>query len=344
VGTEHLLLGLLREPECVAYHVLANLGLNLETVRAEILALLGPGPGFDQGPGGDQESPLPTLTPRPADAHKGHFGLALSVGGSRGMSGAAALAGMAALRGGAGLVRLAVPDVCLDTVAAIEPSYMTVALPSDPAGRIALSARQKIVELSAPATVVACGPGMGRSLGLDALVSWLYVNLSKPMVIDADGLNALAARREILSRPAGPRVLTPHPAEFARLLGIDRVPPEERKAAAAELAARCGIVVVLKSHETYIADSEKRAINTTGNPGMATGGSGDVLTGLIAALACQGLSPFDAARLGVYLHGLAGDLAADGLGQESLIASDLVRFLPEAFKRFRQQQRGRPSE
>ena len=275
---------------------------------------------------------LPRLPERALDSHKGYFGLALIVGGSRGMSGAVALAGMAALRGGAGLVRLAVPDVCLAGVAGFEPSYMTAPLPSDPAGRIALAARGRIVELATAATVVACGPGIGRSLGLDVLVTWLYVNLSKPMVVDADGLNALAARPEVLSRPGGPRILTPHPGEFARLLGTDRVSAENREAAAVDLARRCGVVVVQKAHTTYITDGRDCAINTIGNPGMSTGGSGDVLTGLITALACQGLSPLDAARLGVHLHGLAGDLAADQLGQESLMASDLIRFLPEAFK------------
>jgi ADP-dependent NAD(P)H-hydrate dehydratase len=282
-----------------------------------------------------EQTPLPQLPERAVDAHKGHFGLALLVGGSRGMAGAMGLAGMAALRGGAGLVRLAVPDVCLDTIAGFEPSYMTSPLPSDPAGRIAFRARRRIVELAEAATVVACGPGMGRSLGLDALVSSLYANLPQPMVVDADGLNALAARPDILPKPGGPRILTPHPGEFARLLGTDRVSPNKREAEAVKLAARLGVVIVVKGHQTCITESKKRSINTTGNPGMATGGSGDVLTGLITALACQGLSPFDAARLGVYLHGLAGDLAAAELGQQSLIASDLVRFLPQAFRQYR---------
>lgn len=281
--------------------------------------------------------PFPELPRRAVDSHKGHFGLVLVVGGSRGMSGAVALAGMAALRGGAGLVRLAVPESCLDTVAGFEPSYMTTGLPCDMAGRIALAAQQTITQLATAATVVACGPGLGRSDELDALVGRLYATLPNPMVVDADGLNALSARPEVLARPGGPRILTPHPGEFARLVGTDHIAPDGRETAAAELAARCGVVVCLKGHNTCTTDGNRRAINGTGNPGMATGGSGDVLTGLIAALACQGLDPFDAARLGVYLHGLAGDLAVEHLGQESLIASDLVRFLPEAFGQFRRQ-------
>jgi NAD(P)H-hydrate epimerase len=277
------------------------------------------------------EDPLPRLAPRKPDSHKGDFGLALVVGGSRGMTGAVTMAGLSALRGGAGLVRLAVPDVCLDVAAGFEPSYMSVALPSDRAGRIAISAREKILAQSQTATVVAYGPGTGRSLGLGVLVAWLYQHLAKPMIIDADGLTALAARPEVLVKPGGPRILTPHPGEFARLIGM-KLDGEQRNRAAVELAARCGIVVVLKGHRTWITDGRRRAVNTTGNPGMATGGSGDVLTGLIAALACQGLAPYEAARLGVYLHGLSGDLAAEELGQVSMIASDLVRYLPQALQ------------
>jgi NAD(P)H-hydrate epimerase len=278
---------------------------------------------------------LPRLPDRPPDAHKGRFGLAVVVGGSRGMAGAVAMAGMAALRGGAGLVRLAVPDVCLDAVAGFEPSYMTLALPSDRGGRIALSAWPRVLNVTSTATVVACGPGLGRSLGLDVLVSRLYTESPRPMVVDADALNALAVRPEVLPGAAGPRILTPHPGELARLLGRDRVAAEEREATGIEMAARCGVVLVLKGHRTLVTDGRRRWTNATGNPGMATGGSGDVLTGLITALACQGLSPWDAARLGVHLHGLAGDLAAADLGQESLVASDLIRYLPKAFLAYR---------
>ncbi len=274
---------------------------------------------------------LPHLPPRKPDAHKGDFGVALIVGGSRGMAGAAALAGMAALRGGAGRVRLAVPDVVLETVAGFEPSYMTEPLPSDAAGRIAYAALDRIAELAETATVVACGPGLGRSADLDRLVVRLYREIARPMVFDADALNALAVEPEMLDRPGGPRILTPHPGEFARLVGV-KLDGAEREQAAVELAARCGVVVVLKGHATLVTDGVRRAINATGNPGMATGGTGDVLTGLVTALACQGLEPFDAARLGVHLHGLAGDLAVEDIGEVSLVAADLVEYLPEAFQ------------
>jgi ADP-dependent NAD(P)H-hydrate dehydratase len=276
------------------------------------------------------ENELPRLPPRSPDANKGDFGRALIVGGSRGMAGAAALAGMAALRGGAGLVRVAVPEAILDTVAGFEPSYMTIPLPADASGHIAAGAFEQIAEAAEPATVVACGPGLGRSPALDQLVVRLYREIAKPMIFDADALNALAVDADALAHPGGPRVLTPHPGEFARLVG-KKLDAESRNAAAVELAAHCGVVVVLKGHRTLVTDGRRKAINATGNPGMATGGTGDVLTGLITALACQHLELFDAARLAVHLHGLAGDLAAEELGQVSLIASDLIQYLPEAF-------------
>jgi NAD(P)H-hydrate epimerase len=302
-----------------------------------------------------QDSTLPRLPPRLPDAHKGDFGLALIVGGSRGMAGAVALAGMAALRGGAGLVRLAVPESILPTVALFEPSYMTIPLRADPSGLIAAGSMDRISELAEKAhyqvmhslpgvfdsiaqwslksTAIGCGPGVGRSESLDELMGRLYQEIDRPMVFDADALNALATAPEVLEQPGGPRILTPHPGEFARLIG-KKLEGEARNDAAVQLAARCKIIVVLKGHHTLVTDGRRRAINSTGNPGMATGGSGDVLTGLITALLCQKLEPFDAARLGVYLHGLAGDFAAKDLGQVSMVASDLVRYMPRAFQKY----------
>ena len=278
--------------------------------------------------------PLPKLPPRKPDAHKGDFGTALLIGGGRGMAGAISLTGMAALRGGAGLVRLAVPSASQDVVAGFEPSYMTVALPCDDAGRIGIGAQEVIAELVEKATAIGCGPGLGRSAELDGLVAWLYTWLRQPAVFDADALNALAAQRDILSRPAGPRILTPHPGEFRRLIAADKqTSREEMEEEAVALAARAGIVIVLKGHQTLITDGQRQAHNMTGNPGMATGGTGDVLTGLTTALLCQHMPPFDAARLAAHVHGLAGDLAAEELGQVSLTASDLVRSLPAAFQR-----------
>jgi ADP-dependent NAD(P)H-hydrate dehydratase len=283
--------------------------------------------------------PIPKLAPRPPDSHKGTFGHALLIGGSRGMAGAISLAGMAALRSGAGLVTIATADNCLDTVAGFEASYMTVPLASDAEGRIAKAAQSKIAELAARCTTIGCGPGMQRSADIDQLVAWLYQDSLQTMIVDADALNALSAQRDILSTHAGARIVTPHPGEFARLLGIEKLDPNERMQRATEFAEQNNIVVVLKGHRTIVTDGERTYVNETGNPGMATGGCGDVLTGTITALAGQqltlpgqGLTPFQAAQLGVHIHGRAGDLAAAAHGETSLIASDLVRCLPEAFK------------
>jgi ADP-dependent NAD(P)H-hydrate dehydratase len=276
------------------------------------------------------ETTLPQIPRRRPDAHKGDFGTAMILGGSLGMAGAPALAGMAALRGGAGLVRLAVPDTVQATVAGFEPSYMTLPLLADANGRIAAMALPYILEQVKTASVIACGPGLGRSTDLDVIAAMLYKTVPQPMIFDADALNALAQTPEILRSPGGPRILTPHPGEFARLVG-EKLEGTRREEAAVQLAAQCGVVVVLKGHQTLITDGTRHALNATGNPGMATGGSGDVLTGLITALVCQHLATFDAARLGVHLHGLAGDLAAEELGEISLIASDLVAWLPKAF-------------
>lgn len=284
-------------------------------------------------PAEQNDPPLPALPPRNVDSHKGSFGRALLVGGSRGMSGAIRLSGLAALRSGAGLVQLAVPEPLLPVVAAAEPSYMTAPLPVDPQVRIAGGAREPLVELSRPATAVGIGPGLGHSQGLIGLVEWLYGNLDRPLVVDADALNALAELEKLPQMTSGQRILTPHPGEFARLTRRDTSAVQgDRQNLASQFAADNGVVVVLKGYETVITDGQQTAINRTGNPGLATGGTGDVLTGIITALLAQGMSPFDAARLGAHVHGLAGDLAALELGPMSMIASDLIRFLPAAFQ------------
>ncbi len=286
--------------------------------------------------GSDRSQPpgdLPRLPPRRPDSHKGDFGRALLVGGSRGMTGAITLAGVSALRGGAGLVTLAVPKDCLPIVAGYEPSYMTIGLPQQESGQIAVSAAGGLPPLSDRYTAVALGPGLGRSPELDAFVASLYRNVRRPMVVDADALNALAEEKDSLSsRPPAPRILTPHPGEFARLAGPSHT-AQERARTAIRLAAQWSVVVVLKGHRTLVTDGQTQWNCPTGNPGLATGGSGDVLTGLITALLCQGLAPLAAARLGVYVHGLAGDLAAESLGQVSMIASDLPGYFSAAFKR-----------
>ncbi len=279
----------------------------------------------------NSHSDLPLLPPRSADSHKGDYGKVLLVGGSRGMSGAIALAGMACLRSGAGLVTLAVPHVCLDVVASFEPSYMTVPLPCDEWGRLTVAAQEPLAELADSATCIACGPGLGRTQRVTDVVAWMYQVLPQPIIFDADALFALAERRDRLDEPAGPRILTPHLGEFKRLAGEQNLDREKAEIFAAQVAISRQAVILLKGHDTVITDGQRSVHNTTGNPGMATGGSGDVLTGIIAALLGQRLTPFDAARLGAHVHGLAGDLAAAKLGTTSMIASDIVAHLPEAF-------------
>lgn len=277
-------------------------------------------------------TPLPILPPRKPNSHKGDFGRALLIGGSRGMAGAISLAGMAALRSGAGLVKLAVPDGCLDLVASYEPCYMTTPLPCDAEGRL-VPAPERYTELWSSATCVALGPGLGRSPALTELVQWLYTTCPCPMVVDADALNALSERDQPLASPGGPRLLTPHPGEFARLAKDQSDSTWLQQARQAEaLAKEFGVVIVLKGNRSLITDGERSVRNGTGNPGMATGGTGDVLTGIVTALVCQGLSPFDAAHLGCHVHGEAGDTAMRKWGEVSMIARDLLRYLPLAFR------------
>jgi NAD(P)H-hydrate epimerase len=287
---------------------------------------------------------VPALPPRPLDANKGTFGRVLIVSGSRSMSGAAVLCAGAALRGGAGLVRLAVPEGILPIVASANPCYTTAPLPQDAHGRLNAAALPQLLELLRGNSVAALGPGLGQSDEIGGLLAAILEQTTTPLVLDADALNVLAGRLDVLGKHQGPIVLTPHPGEFARLLGCD-IPTVQarREELAARFAATHGVVVVLKGHGTVVTDGRRVYVNTTGNPGMATGGSGDVLAGLIAALVGQRLESFAAAQLGVYLHGLAGDLARGQVGEVSLIASDLLHFLPGAFRTHAQKCRwGRP--
>ena len=281
---------------------------------------------------------LPPLPGRPSDGHKGTFGRVLLAAGSRGMSGAAVLAALGALRSGSGLVRLAVPRSLVPVVAAIEPACLVLPLSEDAAGTTGLGGLVTLRRAAAQATAVAIGPGWGQGMALEVLAETLYVELDRPLVVDADGINALAVSRRVFAagenrpRPAGPRVLTPHPGEMARILGIDIASVEnDRESQARALALRTGAVIVLKGAATVVTDGDRLIVNSTGNSGLATGGSGDVLTGLIAGLLAQGLPVLDAAWLGVYLHGLAADLAAAELSESGLIASDLPDWIPAAW-------------
>ncbi len=278
---------------------------------------------------------VPKLKPRPIDGHKGTFGRVCIVAGSVGMSGAAALAGRAALKAGAGLVRVATPASALGIVAAIDPCYTTIPLPEDPAGRISAKATNAILDAAENNDVLAFGPGVGTSTALRSVTKTLVSQRDLPLVVDGDGLNNLAAIKGWPDAVTAHLVLTPHPGEMKRLWqGLFREQlPTDRRQQAVQLAERTAAVIVLKGAGTIVTDANRIYVNPTGNPGMATAGSGDVLTGVITALAGQGLDLFDAAVLGVYIHGLAGDIAADKLGQISITATDIIDHLPAAFKK-----------
>jgi ADP-dependent NAD(P)H-hydrate dehydratase len=282
---------------------------------------------------------LPVLRPRSPDSHKGTFGKVLIVAGSRGMSGAAILSGLGALRGGAGLVQVAVPVDVLHIVAGYNPCYLTASLPQDVSGKLSSDAEEIVLELAAKSTVLALGPGLGQSDAITHLVKVLLDRAALPIVLDADGLNAVAqlwTAKPRAERPPRqvPLILTPHPGEFARLLNDPTADVQtNREQLAVKFAREREVILVLKGHRTLVTDGRRLYRNTTGNPGMATGGTGDVLTGLIAALVAQKLEAFHAAQLGVFLHGLAGDLALAEKGEVSLIATDVADYLPQAFGR-----------
>jgi NAD(P)H-hydrate epimerase len=277
---------------------------------------------------------VPKLPRRARGGHKGTYGKVLVVAGSRGMSGAAVLCGAAALRGGAGLVQVATPACVQDVVAAGHPCYTTLGIRLHTDGTFAEGAALDLVEAGRAADVLAVGPGLGRLPCVGPLVRAVLAGLpDKPVVLDADALFALSPFTDEFKSRAGPLVLTPHPGEFARLTGTAAPAADsDRESEAAGFAGRFGGVLLLKGAGTVVTDGARLYRNTTGNPGMATGGTGDVLAGLVAALAAQRLPAFDAAVLGAWAHGRAGDLAAAALGETSLTALDLLDYIPAVFR------------
>lgn len=276
---------------------------------------------------------LPSLPPRAAESHKFDYGRVVIVGGSAGMAGAPALSAMAALRSGAGLVELLVPEAVATIAAGFDPCVMTLGLASAEGG-FAATAAGEILARAARADAVASGPGLGRGEAAGQIVKTLWRECPKPCVFDADAIFALSSEPVAsLAAHAGPRILTPHEGEMRRLLHRDDRPPRgDLERLAREFATATGSIVVLKGPRTLVASADAAAHNTTGNPGMATAGAGDVLTGIIAAALAQKLLPFDAARLAAWVHGRAGDLAADRIGQVSLVATDILHSLAAAFQ------------
>ncbi len=272
------------------------------------------------------------LPARQPAAHKGSFGHVLVVGGSASMPGAPLLAGRGALRSGAGLVTAGIPRNCHQLVAGRFPEIMTWPLPDNQAGVLTAGAAGTILSEAARWDVLACGMGLGQHQEGAEMVTALMEGWTKPVVLDADALNLLAPNPFVLANARGPVVITPHPGEMARLMGTTpaRV-QEDRLNAAREAAGRWQVTVVLKGAGTVVACPDGQFyVNTTGNPGMATAGSGDVLAGVIAGLMAQGLSPTAAAVLGVFSHGLAGDLAARTVGMRGMVAGDIAELVAQA--------------
>lgn len=271
---------------------------------------------------------LQMLPDRSPTAHKGDFGKILMLCGSRGYTGAPALAAMGALRSGAGLVYLGVPEsiYAIEAVKLAEP--IVFPLP-DTNGILSSMAVEPILNMLPKMDAVLIGPGMGCSEGSFEIVKAVLHTFSGPIVLDADGINVLNGHIDVLRGRTGPTILTPHAGEFVRAGGVltgDRI------ADAVAFAEKCNAVIVLKGHETVITDALDVYVNPTGNPGMAVGGSGDVLAGIITALLGQGISPLKAAACGAWLHGAAGDICAKDIGQYGMLPTDMLQVLPRLLK------------
>lgn len=276
----------------------------------------------------NHELVLSLLPDRNPWGHKGNFGKLLLLCGSRGYTGAAFFAAMGALRSGAGLVFLGVPESIygIEAVKLNEPVIFPL---PDAGGRLSADAVPEILTRLPQMDAVLVGPGLGQSEGTLAVVRAVLEKAECPVVVDADGINVLSAHRDLLRGRKLPTIITPHDGEFARLGGVIG---EDRMAAAAALAEELGCVVLLKGHETCITDGTDGYLNPTGNPGMAVGGSGDVLAGVITALLGAGLPPLEAAACGAWLHGAAGDRCAAELGQYGMLPTDMLSALPRLMK------------
>lgn len=276
----------------------------------------------------DQKKVYHLLPDRPVNSHKGDYGRILLFCGSRGYTGAAALAAMGALRSGAGLVYLAVPESIYE-IEAVKLTEPVISPLPDENGTFAVTAGKQVLSLLDNKDAVLIGPGIGQSEGSYAVVRTVLEAFSGTVVLDADGINVMNAHKDILRDRTSPTILTPHAGEFQRFGGILA---EERAASAAAMARNLGVIVLLKGHETVITDGKRCYRNPTGNPGMATGGSGDVLAGIITSLLGQGIPPLEAAACGAWLHGAAGDICAKEIGQYGMLPSDMLRVLPRLLK------------
>lgn len=276
----------------------------------------------------DHQTVLAYLPDRKAESHKGDYGRILLLCGSRGFTGAAALAVMGALRSGAGLAYLGVPEsiYAIEAVKLTEP--IVFPLP-DADGKLSLDALPQIRYLMPKMDAILFGPGWGQSDGTFAIAKAILEEFTGPVVVDADGINVLASHMDIVRERKSTTILTPHAGEFRRIGGD---PNGDHIRNAVAFAKEYGCILLLKGHETVITDGSTCYVNPTGNPGMAVGGSGDVLAGIIVSLLGQRLQPLTAAACGAWLHGAAGDICADTIGQYGMLPSDLVEVLPRLMK------------
>ncbi len=274
------------------------------------------------------EEVLKILPDRLPHSHKGDYGRILLLCGSRGYTGAAALAAMGALRSGAGIVYLGVPEsiYAIEAVKLTEP--VVFPLPEEN-GMLSSQAMWKILEFLPKMDAVLMGPGMGCSLGTLAVVKTVLEKFTGPVVLDADGINVLSRHIDVLRGRTGPTILTPHDGEFKRIGGVLT---DDRIASAAAFASETGTIVLLKGHRSVVTDGCDVYVNPTGNPGMAVGGSGDVLAGIITALLGQKIAPLRAAACGAWLHGAAGDICAKEIGQYGMLPTDMLQVLPRLLK------------
>lgn len=287
---------------------------------------------------------LQRLFTRQSDSHKYDYGRVLVIGGSSSMAGAPVLAGRAALRCGAGVVELCVPECVAAVAASFDPCLITHHFSSDAYGCFALECLEDLYQLAMRADVIVCGPGLGRSPELAVMMKKLWCEMPRTVIFDADALYALSCLdKDSLAVHAGERIITPHVGEMRRLVAepnmlADPLSSDYRltlEQAAQEFARRNAVTVLLKGSHTLITNGTHNDHNASGNPGMASAGSGDVLSGILAALLGQGLPCFEAAQIAALVHGISGDLAADALTELSVTANDLVEFLPRAWLKIR---------
>lgn len=280
----------------------------------------------------DQLPPLPERTP---ECHKGECGRVLVIAGSAGMTGAGAMASISSLRAGAGVVLWAIPRSLNSVAEAISLEVMSLPIPDTPAGAPSMEAREILVEAARETDCVVIGPGLPVAGDTGELMRLLIPEIYPPLIIDGGAFAAIATDFMIIRKRQSPTIITPHPGEMSRITGKTIPEVQEKRADfASKYAKVSGAIVALKGHNTVVANGTEVYVNETGNPGMSTAGSGDVLSGVIAGLVAQGMAPFDAAKLGVFLHGLAGDIAMQDIGMHGVIASDIMERIPSAYKSY----------